>query len=177
MRLLFIKDAEECPHRQGHGEGEHHVRNQDAREEKQANTSGHDQARVESRAFPECPSAHGRGKPAKSHRRQRNGDARRPIVSAENFVGERDRPVDERRFFQIRNAVEMRRHPVAGLQHVASDLRLHRIHIVHERGRRYNAAEENHGREENDDEFAAEVQAAAERLAKLLPAGSGSDSV
>jgi hypothetical protein len=29
----------------------------------------------------------------------------------------------------------MRGHPVTGLQHVAGDLRLHRVHIIHERGR------------------------------------------
>src|SRR5215472_9693446 len=177
MRLVFIKDAEKCPHREGHGEGEHDVRNQNAGEKKQANTSGHDQASVESRTSPECPNAHGRGKPAKSHRRQRNGDARRPIVSAKDFVGDGDRPINERRFLQIRNAVEMSGHPVAGSQHVASDLRLHRIHIIRERGRRNNAPDKNHGREENDDVLAGIAQAVAERLTSLLPAASRSNRV
>jgi hypothetical protein len=71
----------------------------------------------------------------------------------------------------------VRGHPVAGLQHVASDLRLHRIHIVHEGGRRYNAAKENRGREENDNEFTAELQSSAETVTSFLPAASGSGSV
>jgi hypothetical protein len=37
----------------------------------------------------------------------------------------------------------MRNDPVARLQHVASNLRLHRIHIVHQRGRGNDTSKEN----------------------------------
>ena len=98
-------------------------------------------------------------------------------MSAKDFVREGDRPIDERRFLQIRYAVEMSGHPVAGLQHVASDLRLHSIHIIRERGRRNNTPDEDRGCEENDDPFAAVAQAVAERLTSLLPVASPSDRV
>ena len=70
----------------------------------------------------------------------------------------------------------MRGHPIAGLKHVASDLRLHRIHVVHERGRRYDATHENRRREKDDNDFAAIFQTAAERLT-LMRADSVFDSV
>src|ERR1700677_1087095 len=68
-------------------------------------------------------------------------------------------------------------HPVARGKHVTRDLRLYRVHVIHKRRRRDDAAEENDGREENDHKFVAPVQATAEGLTNLLPAGSGSDSV
>ena len=76
-------------------------------------------------------------------------------MNAKDFIGKRHRPVNERRFLEIGHTVQTRGHPIAGLQHVAGDLRLHRIHVVHERGRRYDAADENHGREKDDNDFAA----------------------
>jgi hypothetical protein len=61
-------------------------------------------------------------------------------VHAENFVRESDGPIDERRLFEIRNAVEAGGYPIAGDEHVASDLRLHGVNVVHKRRRRNDAA-------------------------------------
>ena len=70
---------------------------------------------------------------------QGDGDARGPIVDAKNLVGPRHCPIDKRGLFEIGDAVQTSRNPVAGLQHVPRNLRLHRVHIVHERRRRNDA--------------------------------------
>ena len=69
-------------------------------------------------------------------------------MHAENFVGERDGPIDERRLFEIGDAVEARGYPIAGDEHVARDLRLHGVNVVHERRRRNDAADINRSGEE-----------------------------
>src|SRR5947208_12395298 len=48
-----------------------------------------------------CPSPKGGGEPRKGHNRKGNGNARRPVVNAEDLVGDSDDPVDERRLFEI----------------------------------------------------------------------------
>jgi hypothetical protein len=60
-------------------------------------------------------------------------------VHSENFVTERDGPVEERRLFEIGDAVEASGYPIAGDEHVARDLRLHGVNVVHERRRRNDA--------------------------------------
>src|ERR1700730_18578864 len=52
-------------------------------------------------------------------------------MDAEDLVRRCDHPVYERRLLQISDAVEPRGDPVLGGQHVAGDLRLDRVHIVH----------------------------------------------
>ncbi len=79
------------------------------------------------------------------------GNAGGPVGCAEDFIGLGDHPVDERRFFKIRNAVQPGGHPIAGRQHVARDLRLHRVHIVHQRRRRNHAARVDRGGNEQND--------------------------
>ena len=73
-------------------------------------------------------------------------------MRAEDLERAGDQPVDERRFFEIGDAVQPRRHPVAGGQHVARDLRLHRVHVVHQRGRRNHAARVNRGGDQQNDQ-------------------------
>ena len=57
-------------------------------------------------------------------------------------------PIDQRSFFKICNAIEPRGDPVATDNHVASGLRLHGIHVVHQRWRRNDAAEVGGARDE-----------------------------
>ncbi len=57
---------------------------------------------------------------------------------------------EEWRLLEVREPVDMRSDPVAGSQHVARDLRLHGIHIVHQGRRRNNAAEIHSAGEEQD---------------------------
>ncbi len=87
---------------------------------------------------------------------------------AEDPERSRDQPVNQRRFFQIRNAVQPRRDPVAGGQHVARDLRLHGVHIVHQRRRRNHAARIHGGGDEQDDQVEAKTLSIG--LAASLPA-------
>ena len=81
------------------------------------------------------------------------GNARRPIVDAENLVGDRDHPIFERRFFEIRDAVQARRDPIAGIEHVARDLGLDGVDVVHQRRRTDDAAQKNGGGDRQDDQF------------------------
>ncbi len=68
--------------------------------------------------------------------------------NAEDLIGEGDGPVNERGLFEIRHAVEARCHPIAGGKHVAGDLSLHGVDIVHERRRRDDAAQVDGGGEQ-----------------------------
>src|ERR1700732_3476479 len=60
------------------------------------------------------------------------GQTRGPVVHAENPIRYRHHPVVEWGFFEIGNTVEASGHPVAGCQHVASDLGLDCVHVIHE---------------------------------------------
>ena len=149
MPLLIVKHPEKCPHAQGDGKREHHIRKQDSREEKEPNAGRHAKTRIEACPSSECPGSKSRSEPAKSNRRECNGNARNPVMHAENFKGDGDHPVDERRLFEVGDAIQARRHPIARSQHIPSDLRLHRVDVVHQRWRGEDAAEIN-GRGEED---------------------------
>jgi len=64
-------------------------------------------------------------------------------MNAEDFVRYRHHPVDERRLFQISDAVKSCGDPVFRGQHVAGDLRLDRVDIVHEPWRAGDVEEKN----------------------------------
>jgi len=76
-------------------------------------------------------------------------------VNAEYLEGNRDQPIDKRRFLQIGYTVQPRGHPVARLQHVARNLRLHRINIVLQGGRAEDRAQKDHGPENQDRQLTA----------------------
>ena len=73
-------------------------------------------------------------------------------VAPKILIRARDQPVDQRRFFEIRDSIQPRRHPIAGSQHVARDLRLHRVHVVHQRRRRDHAARVDRGGDQQNDQ-------------------------
>ena len=52
-------------------------------------------------------------------------------MNAEDLIRCRNHPVDEGRLFQISDTIKPRRDPVFGRQHVAGDLRLDCVYIVH----------------------------------------------
>jgi len=140
MRFPLVQGAQKRPHRERDHGGQHHVRNQNAGEQEQARTCGYHHAGQGSGAAAERPAAERRGDPAEQHRGERHRNPRYPIVRAEELETATDQPVNERRFFQVGDAVQPRRHPVARPQHVAGNLRLHGVHIVHQRGRRNHGA-------------------------------------
>ncbi len=80
----------------------------------------------------ESPSSKAIGDPAQQHNRQSQGQARGPVVHAEDGVRAGHHPVNQGGFFQIRYAVQPRGDPVAGDKHVAGDLCLNGVHVIHQ---------------------------------------------
>ena len=66
-------------------------------------------------------------------------------MHAEEAEGRRHDPVNQWGFFQVGNTVETGGHPVAGLEHIACNLRLHCIHVVHQMWRADDATYKNGG--------------------------------
>src|SRR5260370_24014332 len=94
-------------------ERQHHIRNLDTREKKEPNACPDHHPRVAAGLRAKCPSAIKENNPGQKHSRQCHWDSRSPIVKSENFVGEADQPINHRRLFQVRYAVESRAHPIA----------------------------------------------------------------
>ena len=53
-------------------------------------------------------------------------------MDAKNPVENRHDPINEWRLFEVGDAVQPRGNPVAGLQHVARNLSLNCVHVVHQ---------------------------------------------
>ncbi len=109
------------------------------------------QARVEAGQLRKSPGGHARRDPAEQDREQRHGEPRGPVMHAEEGEGNGDGPVFEGRFLEVFDAIEARRHPVAGSEHVAGDLGLHSVHVVHQRRRADYGDKKYGGRKENYD--------------------------
>src|ERR1700687_946775 len=80
---------------------------------------------------------------------QCKGQSCRPVMNAEKFEAHRDRPVKERRFFEIANAVSMKRHPIIAQHHLARRFSVHRIRIIQQCGTKYPRSI--HGQPENEE--------------------------
>ncbi len=155
MPLALVQTAQEPPHRQRNGERQDDIGDEDPGEQEQADRGGDAQARVKAGAPAEGPGREARGYPAEQNGGQRDRNARRPVVYAEDPVGDGDHPVHQRRLFEVRDAVQMGGDPVARLEHVARDLRERGIHVVHEGRRADDSGEKNRGGEEDDDHLIA----------------------
>ena len=96
-------------------------------------------------------------------------------MDAEYLIGNRDHPIDKRRFLEIGHSIEARRNPVTGVEHISSDLRLHRIDVVHERRRREDTTEVDRSCEKYNDpkELAAAYNSAVSTC--LLKVSDGVD--
>ena len=165
MGLLFVQHAQECPHGERNCGRQHHVRNQDPRKQEQSDARRDCEARVKPGAPAERPRAESRGQPPQRYARKRYGYARGPIEGAENLVGDGNQPVNQRRFFEINNAVDARRDPIARGQHIAGDLRLHGVHIVHQRRRGENATQINRRGHQGDSQVDVNMLAGTGRAA------------
>src|SRR5262249_53138677 len=98
------------------------------------------------------PSAESQRDPAKSDDHNGQWQSAGPVMHTEDGERTRNEPIVEWRFFQIRYTVEPRRDPIAGLKHVAADLCLDGIDVVHQMWRTERTAEKNHGGDENNDQ-------------------------
>jgi hypothetical protein len=90
-------------------------------------------------------------------------------VDAEDQKRNRHHPVLQRRLLQIRNAIQPRRYPVARLQHVARDLGLHRVDVVHQIGRTENARQKDERGESHDDDIVSYFQTDKYNLRSVAP--------
>ncbi len=122
-------------------------------------------------ALIEGPGPEGSGEPRERDGREDDGDAGGPVEGAEDLKRTGDQPVDERRLLEVGDAVEAGGDPVAGGEHVARDLSLHRIHIVHQRWGRNHAAGVDQSGEEQDD------QVVVRTLSHVRRAGSSGNLV
>ena len=82
-----------------------------------------------------------------------DGNACGPVRYAESFIGLRDQPIDEGGLFEIRHTVQPRGYPVARCEHIACNLRLHCIYVIHQRRRGDDAARINRGRDDQDNKI------------------------
>ena len=96
---------------------------------------------------PKAQAREARSDPAEQHGGKRDRDAGGPVMDAEDLERHGHHPVFEWRFFEVGDAVQPGGHPVARLQHVAGDLALDGIHVVHERRRADDAAGRKSGRQ------------------------------
>ncbi len=129
--LLLIERAQEGPHRERNGQRQHDIGNENAREQKQAGAGGERKARVKSCPVRKGPARHSRHKPAQQDGGQRNRNPRDPVVNAKQLEADGDHPVFERRFFEVLDSVQPGGDPIARLQHIAGDLRLNGVDVVH----------------------------------------------
>ncbi len=154
--LFWIEGAQEAPASEGNGHRQEGVGELDPSEQPQPDTAGERQSRVETRPPAEGPGPEAESEPAQQHGHRRQGNARRPVVDAEDEEADGDHPVLQRRFLQVLDAVQLRGDPVARLDHVAGDLSLDGVHVVHKRGRADDAAEEDHHGDQQHDPFAGQ---------------------
>ena len=78
-------------------------------------------------------------------------------MHAEDGHGRGHHPVFEGRLFQVRDAIEPGRDPVARFKHVAGNLRLDGVHIVHQRRRAQGANAEDQRGHQHDNQFVVAV--------------------
>ena len=91
----------------------------------------------------EGPRSESSGQPRERHRGEHHGNAGGPVVYAENAIANRHQPINERSFFEISDPVQACGDPIARGQHVARDLRLHGVDVIHQRRRGDHAADVN----------------------------------
>src|ERR1700680_4214872 len=118
MRLIFVERALKGPKRHAHAQGEHDVWNLYARKKKESYARSQDYACVETCDTAECPSTISPNEPGQENRGESHRNTRRPVVHAKNAIRGGNEPVDQRRFFEIRHAIQAGDDPIAGGPHV-----------------------------------------------------------
>ena len=100
---------------------------------------------------PEGPGSETRSYPAEQDRAQGDGNARGPVVHAEDLEADGDHPVIERRLLEVGYAVEPRRNPVAGFEHIPGDGGLYGVNVIHQSRRADDPTKKNDGGKKDDD--------------------------
>ncbi len=78
MTLIFFETSQEGPHGQRDAKGQHHIGNQNPREQPQTNASGHAEARIKAGPLAKSPHSERCGQPAEPNAGERDGDAQPP---------------------------------------------------------------------------------------------------
>ena len=86
-------------------------------------------------------------------------------MDPEDFETDGHHPIDEGRFFEIGDSVETGRDPVTAFEHVAGNLCLHCVDIIHQRRRTENRRNVDQRSEENNDQLIVAVCRASEAVA------------
>ncbi len=95
-RLLFVLRPKEGPQSEGDHERQHHVRNNNAREQEQPDASGDDETGIDSGLPADRPSAEAHDQPGEKNRRECRRDARDPVMHAEQVIQNDRHPILER---------------------------------------------------------------------------------
>ena len=116
------------------GQGERGVDDVEPSERDDEEGRRHDQARQQGDPLPEAPPCEEDGDEDHPGGRELHRKTRRPFLLAEQGHRRRDGPVVERRFLVVAIPVQVRRHEVAGGEHLAGDLGVTGLVGLEERG-------------------------------------------
>ena len=151
MALVGLERAQKTPHCHCDCQSKRCIWYQNPREEKKTDTRAQHQPGIKTGFGSKSPPAEPDRDPTQQDDGQDEGQTARPVVYAKETERGCDHPVVQRGLFKISDAVETRRNPIAGLKHVAGDLRLHGIDIIHKmRGAECAAKEDGGGDKDND---------------------------
>src|SRR5262249_14872499 len=108
-------------------------RDHDSREQVNSQPRTHRQPRIETRPGAAHPASEIIDRRDQQHGADRQRQPRREFGEAENLVCRRHRPIHQRRLLQIANAVNVQRHPIAALDHLARGLSVRGVGVVLQR--------------------------------------------
>ena len=121
-RGIPLRERRERERRGREREREHRVDQRDPRERDEQNRRREDQAREESRPRPPPPPREGHREEHHRHRGELSRETHRELGRAEERHRRGDRPVVERRFLEVEDAVQARGHEVVRGEHLARNL-------------------------------------------------------
>src|SRR6185312_13889105 len=136
-----------------HTQGQQDVRDKDTREKEKTHAGGQYHTAVEARTLTKSPAPIPRSNPAEQYCSKRKWNARSPVVHTKNKIRDCDKPIWRRGLLHVRHAVKLGDYPITRLKHVAGQLRVGRVHIIHEAWGRYHASKKNRSRNEQQQQF------------------------
>ena len=97
--------------------------------------------------------------------------ARGPVVHAENFVADAHAPIQQRRFFQIANAIDVERGPVVTGDHLARRFGVNGVGVIEQRRREQPGDVNDRPQQHDHPAIATEVPNSARRWKLLVGRG------